>query len=323
MPKTGIQSSLDAELEARVVRHVADEQQQRDDPGHQRERERRRPRVQRDGRIATTMRAEQRQERDDRRGSADGEVHRQFPASSRYEPAITMQPDRDAERVVLDPAGLDAAEPAARTRSSTRPTPLTVPSTTSRSNHHSAVREPAADDDEQQVVELVEPPLVERRAVQEREPGRALISRTALGPGRQIAGRRGRRRTAARRSRCRPPRRRRSRGSARRRCRTAGTRASVVAEQSRRLAAKTGSSHCEIRLAPSGSPRTMPRNDRRDGEQDQRDGHHRRRLVDLVPDRLRAAERAPEGQAHEPEHVERGQAGDERGRSPRPTGSRA
>ena len=48
------------------------------------------------------------------------------------------QPDGDAQRVVLDAAGLDPAQAAARRRRSTRPMPLTVPSTTSRSNHHRA-----------------------------------------------------------------------------------------------------------------------------------------------------------------------------------------
>ena len=62
-----------------------------------------------------------------------------------------------------------------------RPTALTVPSTTSRSNHQQAVGDLAADDDEQQVVEVVEPPLVERRAVEERDPGAQLAD--ALGAG--------------------------------------------------------------------------------------------------------------------------------------------
>ena len=56
----------------------------------------------------------------------------------------------------------------------------------------------------------------------------------------------------------------------------------------------------------------------RDGQQDQRDGHDPGRLVDLVPDLLRAAERAPEGQAHQPEHVERGQPGDDEADRPDP-----
>ena len=38
----------------------------------------------------------------------------------------------------------------------------------------------------------------------------------------------------------------------------------------------------------------------------------------FVPDLLRAAERAPEGQAHQPEHVERGQAGHDEADRPDP-----
>ena len=51
MPKIGIQSTRLDELEARAAGQVADEQEQRDDPGHQREAERQRPgrRRRRDG----------------------------------------------------------------------------------------------------------------------------------------------------------------------------------------------------------------------------------------------------------------------------------
>ena len=79
------------ELEARPIRQVADQQQERDDPGHQREAERDRARRagRRDG---DDERADERQEHDDRQDREAGDVHRQRPASRRYEPAITIRP---------------------------------------------------------------------------------------------------------------------------------------------------------------------------------------------------------------------------------------
>ena len=122
MPKTGIQSYGLDELEAGpVARQVADEQEQRDDPG--RERERRAPcgRVQRRRQDRDHERADERQERDDRQDRA---CRRRFisrlPTSSRYEPAITIRPMAMPERVVLDPAGLDPAQPAPGRRSCRR-----------------------------------------------------------------------------------------------------------------------------------------------------------------------------------------------------------
>ena len=65
-------------------------------------------------------------------------------------------------------------------------------------------------------------------------------------------------------------------------------------------------------------PEEHPEQHGRDREQDQRDRHDQRQFVDAVPDRLRAAERSPERQAHQPEHVERGQPGDDEADQPDP-----
>ena len=94
------------------------------------------------------------------------------PGQDRYEPAMTMQPDGDAQGVVLDAAGLDLAQAAAGALTVARPMPLTVPSTTLAVEPPHGVGDAPADDHEEQVVEVVEPPLVERGAVQERRPGR-------------------------------------------------------------------------------------------------------------------------------------------------------
>jgi hypothetical protein len=58
--------------------------------------------------------------------------------------------------------------------------------------------------------------------------------------------------------------------------------------------------------------------DRGDGEEDERHGHDPWGFMDLVPDCLGPAELAPEGQAHQPEHVERGQPGDDESDRPDP-----
>ena len=93
MPKNGIQSIASLELEARVAGQEGHEQDERDDP---RQRARTpsatRPRAALVGRIATAIGADERQERDDREDREAGEVHRQRPTSTRYEPAMTIRP---------------------------------------------------------------------------------------------------------------------------------------------------------------------------------------------------------------------------------------
>ena len=92
MPKIGIQSTVCDELERRVGRVVGDEQDQRDDPGrdreHERDRSRQAGRQDRDG-----DRAEQRQERDERQ-DREGPDDRwsSAPPATRYDPAMTMSP---------------------------------------------------------------------------------------------------------------------------------------------------------------------------------------------------------------------------------------
>ena len=58
--------------------------------------------------------------------------------SSEERPGHDDEPHGDAQRVVLDPAGLDQAEAAAGLDRRRVPSEFTVPSTTSRSNHHMA-----------------------------------------------------------------------------------------------------------------------------------------------------------------------------------------
>ncbi len=90
IPKAGIHGGLDHELEAGPAGQVADQQQQRHDERGQREPECQRPGI--DGRgDGDQQRADQRQERDDGQDRDVVDVH-QRPASSRYEPAITISP---------------------------------------------------------------------------------------------------------------------------------------------------------------------------------------------------------------------------------------
>ena len=80
------------ELEADPAGQVADEQEQRDDPGHERERRAPRGRADDAGRMATASAPMSgRKMMIDRIGIAV-DVHRQPPASSRYEPAMTISP---------------------------------------------------------------------------------------------------------------------------------------------------------------------------------------------------------------------------------------
>ena len=107
------------------------------------------------------------------------DVHHQRPASRRYEPAMTIRPTAMPEGVVLDPAGLDLAQAAAGLeRRAADGVDGAVDDLAIEPPDRG--RDPAADDDEQQVVEVVEPPLVERRPVEERHPGRQLAD--PLGP---------------------------------------------------------------------------------------------------------------------------------------------
>ena len=92
------------------------------------------------------------------------------------------QPDGDAQGVVLDPAGLDLAQPAAGV-DGRRPDGVDGAIDDLAVEPPDGRRDPSADDHEQQVVQVVEPPLVERRAVEERRPGGQLAD--ALRAGRQ------------------------------------------------------------------------------------------------------------------------------------------
>ena len=234
-----------------------------------------------------------------------------------------MQPDGDARGRSSGPGRSGRGGARGRRRRSSRPMPLTVPSTTSRSNHHraSAIRPPMTMNS-RWLRSSNHHLLSDARY---RNGTRAVSSRTRSGSGRQLAGRRARRRTGATRRRRRRPRRRRWRGSARRRCRTAGTRprawpSSCLGLLEDRLAA----SRLDPAARPSGRPEAaMPR--KTDGIASRMSGivMTARRLVDLVPDRLRPAELAPEREAHQPEHVERGHAGDDEADRPDPAGSRA
>ena len=281
----------------------------------QRSRQRRRA-----GRRARSRRASGRKMTSDRSGML-GDVHRQRPARIEVRAGHHDQPDGDAQRVVLDAAGLDLAQLAAGVRRSARPMPLTVPSMTF----------------------TVEPPQARRRSARRctmnsrwlRSSNHHLLSDARYRNGTPGGHARGRARAAgqphradvdaeaaARRARRRRRRRPRSRGSARRRCRTAGTRPPRWPSSSS-ASWNTGSSHWWIGSSPRRQAEQQAQEHRRDGEQDQRDRHDPRRLVDLGPTALRAAALAPERQAHQPEHVERGHARRRRGRSPRPSRSRA
>ena len=111
MPKSGIQSTVSTNWKPTVARQVAEEQEERDDPGHEREAERDRPGGTR-GQDRDDDRADERQERDDGQDRHAGEVHRQRHRQHEVRAGHDDQADRDAERVVLDAAGLDPAQAA-------------------------------------------------------------------------------------------------------------------------------------------------------------------------------------------------------------------
>ena len=287
MPKIGIQSDLETEYcEPRPAGQVADEQQQRDDPRREREPERDR-RVSGRRQHGHDDRPDQRQERDDRdRIGTESKIIAELPTRMQVRAGHDDQPERDAEGVVLDSPGLHAPQPAPG--ADREPADVV----------HGAVddlaieppqrgRDAPADDDEQQVVELVEPPLVERRAVQERQAraGADVAHRARAGPA--AAAHRGPPRRAARPGRRRSRRPSRSRGSAPPSMPNSAYGSCGSAEQLLGV--------MEDRLQPVVQRAVAERQaerqaeeDRRDRQQDQRDGHHRRRFVDAVPDRLRA-----------------------------------
>ena len=145
----------------------ADQQDEGHDPRRERERQRRpageRRRQDRDG-----DRADERQERDERQDREGADVDHRW-TSSRNEPAMTIRPDGDAQGVVLDPPGLDESQAAAGLeRGASERVDGPVDDLAIEPPHR--VRDLAADDDEQQVVQLIEPPLVERGAIEERRP---------------------------------------------------------------------------------------------------------------------------------------------------------
>src|SRR5262245_5591714 len=215
------------------------------------------------------------------------------------------QADRDAQRVVLDAPGLDLADlPAGpdRDRGETVDRAVDDPPV----EPPERVGDAAADHDEHQVVELVEPPLVERRAVQERETGaeRGDELRPGRDPDPSDLG--------AEEVPAGP-------AAGRRDPRSDDQQRAVDAEQLELVGvAQEDLRLLEDRLQPAledrraeGQSQQQPEEDRRDREQDQRPGHDRRRLVDLGLDARVDAALAPEREAHEPEHVEGRQQRDE------------
>ena len=220
------------------------------------------------------------------------------------------QPDRDAQGVVLHPAGLDPAQPAARVPASTRPTPLTAPSMIVRSNHHrnAATRPPIRMNSRS--LSSSNHHLLSEARYRNGHAGVAFV--TALGPRPAAAPRK-------------TPNRRHARDEAdrghgdagedqpRRRCRTAGT--------PRRGAPEDLLGLREHRLQPlrEAVPRAeaarpagaMPR--KTDGIASRISGTviGQRRLVDLRLHVRVHAGLAVERLAHQPPHVERGHAGDD------------
>ena len=91
IPKNGIHSATSPNWKPGRPGQEADQQQERGDPRQQREDQGHRACR---GRRAEAdhERADQRQEDDDRQERNARDVHRQRPASSRYEPAITISP---------------------------------------------------------------------------------------------------------------------------------------------------------------------------------------------------------------------------------------
>ena len=180
-----------------------------------------------------------------------------------------QQADRDAQGVVLDAARLDPAQPAAGVPGRARRRRSRCRRRSSRSNHHRAAATRPPMPDEQQVVEVVEPPLVERGAVQERvtpvggrDPldhgrGRPPVRKK---PNRTRCRRRGRCAAAATLTRISAP------------SMPASWNASAARPRIASDCANTGSSHCVSR--PAARRRTAARAAARPGEDDAED--HRR-----------------------------------------------
>src|SRR5262245_13520119 len=206
------------------------------------------------------------------------------------------QPDRDAQRVVLDAPGLDLADLAAgpdRDRGEAVDRAVDDPPV----EPPERVGDAAADHDEQQVVELVEPPLVERCAVEEREA--AAERRHALRQRRPAE--------LADLDAEEAPRH----GDPDGRDRDARNQQRAVDPEQLELDLRVAQDlfrAVEDRFQPLvDQPRAEwqaedhAEEDRRDRQQDQRPGHDRRRLVDVRLDRRVDAALAPERQAHQPE----------------------
>ena len=235
---------------------------------------------------------------------------------------MTIRPMRDAQRVVLDAAGLDAPE-AAASSAVAAPIPLTVPSTTTRSNHQNAGRDAPADADEQQVVQVVEPPLVERRAVE--EPGRPRRGQVAD----QLAARPepdAEQLDAEEAPGGDDPDGGEADAGDHQRAVDAEqlVRGLVVARASSSASWNTGSSQPWSRPLLRAGSRSRGRA-AIEGMASRISGIviDRRRLVDpRLHVRIDAA-LAPEREAHQPEHVERGHAGDEQADRPDPRGTRS
>src|SRR5487761_2240503 len=152
------------------------------------------------------------------------------------------QADRDAQGVVLDVPGLDPPQPAAGAHGD-------PPDPVHRAIHHGPVEPPErirrapADHHEQEVVEVVEPPLVEGRPVQEARRARRRGDRLA-GPPPPAAAEE-------------PEERERLRGLARRLLRAGEDRVQPLRDD--RVAER--------------QPQPQAQEHRRDGQQDQRHGH--------------------------------------------------
>ena len=205
--------------------------------------------------------------------------------------------EEEVERVVADVAGGgEAADVAGQLGRGTAPAliapSMTMVSTTFQQN----AREPRQRPHDQRVVDLVDVVLVDQQACR---TGKRAAQRRSPRPAPC------RRRRSARRGRCRQrdrdgeqrsaTTRGRARARARRACDAGGS-------------AITGASHVdpvESRRRAPGMPDPAG-DDRADGEDPERDGHRRRRLVQVVLLLLGAAELPVEGQEDRAEHVERG-----------------
>ena len=165
MPNIGIQSTRSTNWKPGGPRDEARQHAQRDDPGGQREAQRRvardvGPAARRHG-DHDARRASGRNVTSGARGRSSRLAHDHQERARHHE-----QPDRDAQRVVLDATGLDPPQPAARAAGQQADAvdgavddrPVEPPQ---------GGGDAPADPDEQQVVELVEPPLVERGPVEE------------------------------------------------------------------------------------------------------------------------------------------------------------